>query len=284
MKFDEEIERLIDIAIQEDIESGDWTSQACIPSDAQCTGKVILKQAGVIAGLPFFERIFKKIDSRIDVTLFINEGSYQKSGTIVAKVEGPTQSIVTAERTALNLLQHASGVATKTAEYVRRISGYDCTILDTRRTLPGLRALEKYAIGAGGGVVHRHGLSDRLIIKINHLRYLGGNQKRPIKEAFRKVQEAHPELPIEIEIDDIDQLSEALDTEAYAIILRNMFPHEAERCVRKIRRTNKRVYIDCGGVITIDTIRTYAETGVDGISVGALTHRGGSLDIALRIS
>ena len=136
----------------------------------------------------------------------------------------------------------------------------------------------------GGGVVHRQALDDRLIIKINHLRFLGVEDKRPIREAYRRVREAHPDLPIDIEIDDIDQLAAALATDAHAIILRNMFPHDVEECVRRIRLTNKRVYVDCGSTITLDTIRSYADTGVDGISVGSLTHSSQALDIALRLS
>ena len=134
---DDQIELLLDTAIEEDIRSGDRTTIACIPEGSTCSGKIILKQAGVIAGLPYFKRIFEKVDPRIEVNFFVEEGSYQKSGAILGEIEGPTRSIISGERAALNLLQHASGIATQTAEFVRRIEGYDCTILDTRRTLPG---------------------------------------------------------------------------------------------------------------------------------------------------
>lgn len=282
--LDDEIEQLLTKTIEEDIRTGDRTTAACIPEDSVCNGMIILKQAGVVAGLPFFEDIFLKIDPRIKLHFQIPEGSFQKSGAIIGTIQGPTQSIITGERAALNLLQHTSGIATHTAEYVRRIDGYDCTIMDTRRTLPGLRALEKYAISKGGGTVHRHGLDDLLIIKINHLRFLGHERKRPIKEAFLKVRSVYPNAPIDVEIDDSDLLDQALETDAHAIILRNMFPHETKQCVRKIRQTNKRVYIDCGGTITLDTIRSYADTGVDGIFIGALTHSAQSLDIAIRLT
>lgn len=281
--IEDEIELLLNTAIDEDLANGDQTTQACIHEDSLCTAQIIIKQAGVVAGLPYIKRIFEKIDPRVEVTFLVPEGSYQKSGVILGLIEGPTRSIISGERTALNLLQHTSGIATHTAEYVRRIDGYDCAILDTRRTLPGLRHLEKYAISMGGGVVRRYGLSDRLIIKINHLRFLGHENKRAVKEAFKKVREAHPDLPIDIEIDDISQLGQALDTDAYAIVLRGMFPHEVEECVRKIRTTNKRVFVDCGGTITLDTIRKYADTGVDGISIGALSHASQSLDIVIRL-
>lgn len=282
--MEDQLELLLETCINEDLGNGDPTTQACIPEDSRCTGQIIIKQAGVIAGLPYFKRIFEKIDPQVVVTFFVPEGSYQKSGVVLGKIEGPTRSIISGERTALNLLQHASGIASHTAEYVRRIDGYDCAILDTRGTLPGMRHLEKYAIGVGGGVVRRNDLGERLIIKINHLRFLGSERKRPIREAFEKVQKAHPDLPIDIEIDDIAQLAEAMSTDAHAIVLRGMFPHDVEHCVRTIHPTNKRVFVDCGSTITLDTIRSYADTGVDGIAIGTLSHASQSLDIVIRLT
>ncbi len=279
-----EIDQLLNQTLAEDIQTGDLTTLACIPADARCVGQIIQKQAGVVAGLSFFRDLLTKFDQGIEVTFFVTEGSYQKSGTVLGKIEGPTQSILTVERAALNLLQHTSGVATLTAEYVRRIKGYDCTIIDSRKTLPGLRALEKYAVGAGGGMVHRQSLNDRLLIKVHHLRFFGSENKRPVKEVFQKVRDAHPDLPIDLEIDQVKLLSEALATDAHAIILRNMFPHDISQCVRKIRFTDKRVYVNCGSTITLDTIRSYADTGVDGIFIGSLIHSAPSLDIAIRLS
>lgn len=279
-----EVNELLTKAIEEDIRSGDQTTLACIPEDAICSGKIIFKQAGVVAGLSFFKELFQKFDPNIEIGFFVPEGSYQKSGTIIGTIKGPTRSILSCERAGLNLLQHMCGIATHTAEYVHKIRGYDCAILDTRRTLPGLRAIEKCAISAGGGVVHRYGLDDRLLIKIHHLRFMGLENKRPIKEAYNKVREKYPNSPIDLEIDEIKHLKDALETDAYAIILRDMFPHEIEECVRKIRLTNKRVYVNCGATITLDTLRNYADTGVDGIFIGSLTHSAQSLDIAIRLT
>lgn len=281
---EDEIEQLLTLAIEEDIGSGDRTTAACIPAESTCKGTITLKQAGIIAGLPFFQRIFHKIDPRVQLTFRTEEGSYQKSGTIIGTIEGPTQSIVSGLRTGLNLLQHVSGVATHTYEYVRKLEGYDCIIMDTRRTLPGLRALEKYAIARGGAVVHRQGLDDRLILKIDHLRFFGQTSEQPIKEAFQKLRSTYPTTLIDIEINDTDQLDQALETDAQGIILRNMFPHEIEECVTIIRKSQKNVYVNCGNIITLDTIRNFADTGVDGIFVGSLSHSANSLDIAIKLA
>ncbi|WP_059358758.1 carboxylating nicotinate-nucleotide diphosphorylase [Parachlamydia acanthamoebae] len=278
------IDLLLDTALKEDIRTGDITSEACIPEDAILTGRFIAKQAGILAGLPFLSLLFKKIDPRIEVQLLVSEGSYQKAGTVIAKAFGPARGIFSGERVALNLLQHASGVATLTNQYVRKVSGFDCSILDTRKTLPGLRALEKYAVTVGGGVNHRFGLDDRLIIKRNHLAFVGTTTPHPIREAVLRVKNHRPDLPIEIEIQDIDQLAEALDTEAETIMLCRMPPHEIKKCVHFIRKTGKKVFIESLGTITLETIQAYAETGVDGISLGSLTLSSHALDIAMRLA
>ncbi|WP_213158407.1 carboxylating nicotinate-nucleotide diphosphorylase [Parachlamydia sp. AcF125] len=278
------IDLLLDTALKEDIRTGDITSEACIPEDAILTGRFIVKQAGVLAGLPFLSLLFKKIDPNIQVQLLVPEGSYQKAGTFIAKVFGPARGIFSGERVALNLLQHASGIATLTNQYVRKVSGFDCSILDTRKTLPGLRALEKYAVTVGGGVNHRFGLDDRLIIKRNHLAFVGTSTPHPIQEAVRRVRNHCPDLPIEIEIHAIDQLAEALNTEAETIMLCRMPPHEIKKCVHFIRKTNKKVFIESLGTITLETIQAYAETGVDGISLGSLTLSSHALDIAMRLA
>lgn len=278
------IDHLLDIAIEEDIRTGDITSKACIPDGSMVSGRFILKQAGVLAGLPFLEPLFKKIDPLIEVQLFVPEGSYQKAGTLIAKVFGPAQGIFSGERVALNLLQHASGIATLTNQYVKKVSGFDCSILDTRKTLPGLRVLEKYAVKMGGGVNHRFGLDDRLIIKSNHLAFLRGTMPHPIKEAVSRVQAYRQNLPIEIEIQDIEQLREALSTEVETIMLCRMPPHEIKKCVPLIRKAGKKVFIESLGTITLETIQAYAETGVDGISLGSLTLSSHALDIGMRLA
>ena len=281
MDLDKEIERLIDNSIAEDIGSGDITTSACVPDHAVITGWFVLKQAGVLAGLPFLERLFKKIDPELSVQLLVEEGSFHKAGTILGKVTGHARGILTGERIALNMLQHASGVATVTAAFVRKLRGLNCVIMDTRKTLPGLRALEKYAVRVGGGINHRFGLDDRFIIKNNHLYFI--STSNPIKEAVRLVKAQQPNIPIEVEIHDLKQVDQALQTEAYAIMLSRMLPYEIGKAVKKIRKTDKKIYVESLGTITKETVRAYAETGVDGISIGSVTHSVPALDIVLRL-
>lgn len=283
MSINPEIEHLIDVSIAEDIRSGDITSQACIPDSAIASTKLVLKQAGVLAGLPFVQRLFKKIDPRIEVIVQVQEGAFHKAGTVIAQISGPARGILTGERIALNMLQHASGVATMTAAYVKKVAGYGCAILDTRKTLPGLRCLEKYAVRMGGGQNYRSGLDDRFIIKTNHLAFLRTRSDHPILEALQSVKLYRPGLPIEIEVDDTALIHEALQTDAIVIILCNMTPDEVAHCVQKIRKTDKKVYVESSGTITLDTIRCYAELGIDAISIGAMTHSVPALDIGMKV-
>lgn len=282
MELEKEIEKLIDQWIEEDIGSDDITTKACIPEDAIVLAKVVLKQAGTIAGLPFFSLIFRKLDPSIEIHLHVKEGSHQKAGTILATLKGSARAILTGHRTALNLVQHASGVATLTASYVKKVAGFGCAIMDTRKTLPGLRSLEKYAVRVAGGINHRFELDDHFVIKTHHLAILASRVAEPIAEAARKAKEMRPDLSLEIEIDNPDKLPEALKTEATVIILCNMTPDDVQHCVKKIRQTRKKVYVDSSGTITLDTIRAYAELGVDAISIGALTHSVQALDISLK--
>ena len=283
MDLEKEINQLIELAIQEDLRTGDITTQACIPSQAIASGRFLLKQAGVIAGLPFLKTLFKKINPAVEIEILVKEGSFQKAGTIIAKISGPAAAIITGERVALNFIQHASGVATITHAYVRRVAGFNCAILDTRRTMPGLRCLEKYAVKVGGGQNHRFGLDDRFIIKLNHLPFITPASQHPILQAVKNVRALSPHHPIEIEVEKIEHLDSALKTDAEAIILVNMVPKEITQSIKKIRKTGKKIYIQSGGTITLDTIRAYAELGPDGISIGALTHSIDALDISLRI-
>lgn len=283
MNLDQNIERLIDLAIAEDLGKGDVTSQACIPEDAKINVKVVLKQAGVLAALPYLSLLFHKIDPSIQVNLNVEEGSFHKAGTLIATIKGPARGILTGERTALNLIQHASGVATLTASYVKKTAGYGCAIMDTRKTLPGLRSLEKYAVRVGGGNNHRFSLDDRFIIKINHLAVIASHSKKnPIEEAVERAKNFNPHYSIEIEVDDLEFLNTALKTEAKVIILCNMTPDEVKDSIKKIRKTEKKIYIQSSS-ITLDTIRSYAELGVDAISIGTLTHSVPALDIAMKM-
>ena len=183
----------------------------------------------------------------------------------------------------MNLIQHASGVATITDAYVRKLKGLRCEILETRKTLPGLRALEKYAVRVGGGSNHRLSLDDRFTIKSNHLYFLVGRSPTPIKEAVKKAKAHRPDLAIEIEVSNPKNLHQVLETEAKAIMLSRMMPSEIKKCVNLIRMTDKKVYVESLGTITLDTVRAYAETGVDGISIVSVTHSVPALDIVMRL-
>ncbi len=283
MDIEKEIHRLIDIAIQEDIGNGDITAEACIPEEAQTRGQLTTKQSGTIAGLPYLPRIFQQLDPRIKVESLVAEGSYQKAGTAIATIEGPVRGILGAERTALNFIQHASGVASATAAYVRKVVGYDCEILDTRANYPGLRALEKYAIRVGGGTIHRYGLNDLFIIKRNYLAFLASKSDRPIFDAVSAARACRPGIAVEVEVCNLEELDAAVLTDVDAIILHNFAPEQARRCVKKIHATRKKAYIQSVSGISLETIREYAETGVDGISVHTLTHFAGALHISMRL-
>lgn len=283
MDINQEIGRLIDIAIREDIGQGDITSEACIPDSAHTYGVLVMRQSGMVAGLPYLESIFKKVDPRIAVEIHIAEGSSHKAGTLIATVEGPARGILSAERTVLNFIQHASGVATLTANYVRKVSGYDCIILDTRATLPGLRALEKYAIKVAGAAVHRYGLDDRFIIKKNYRAFLAVNHKHPIIDAVRAASAFRPDVAIEVEVARFEDLDEALQPEVSAVMLENMTAPQTKRCVKKIHAAGKKAYVQCSTGIALETVREYAETGVDGISIGNLAYSADNLHISMRL-
>ncbi|MCB1149130.1 MAG: carboxylating nicotinate-nucleotide diphosphorylase [Chlamydiia bacterium] len=283
MDFDQAIKRLIDTALQEDLgASGDITTLALLNESTVISGKLILREKGVLAGLPYLEYLFKKIDPKITVELRVDEGSYQTAGTVLAKITGPARAIIAGERTALNFLQHASGVATIYAQYVRKVRGLKCEILDTRKTLPGLRALEQYAIRVGGGVNHRLGLNHRFLIKRNHLAFFAMESSRPIQDAVKRVRAYLPEIPVEVEVGDFEQLKEALLTDCESLMLYNMSQEEISRALKMIRKTNKKAYFEGRSSVTLETIRMFAETGIDGIATSA-SYFAKPTDIRLRI-
>lgn len=283
LSIDPAIVQLIETAIQEDIGLGDLTSEALVPKEAMTTGRFVLKQAGVVAGLPLLEILFHKIDPLLQITLLVEEGSYQKAGTLIASVTGHAQGILSGERIALNLIQHTSGIASVTSQFVKKIKGLPCKILDTRKTLPGLRALEKYAVRVGGGTNHRFSLDERFIIKNNHLSFLVGKTSSPLQEAVKRARTHRPDLPIEIEITRTDQLPEVLETGIHAVMLTSISPQEVKRWIDPIRKKGKKVYIRSPGATLLETIRNYAETGIDGISIDSLTHSVPALDIVMRL-
>lgn len=280
---DQSVEKLIETAIDEDIHTGDITTNTLISPDAEMGTRVILKEAGVVAGLPYLPKVFSKLSPKVEVSFVVAEGSYQQAGTVIAAIQGPVNAILPGVQIAISLLSHASAVATTTREYVKEISGYPCQILDTRKTLPGLRAVEKYAVRVGGGFNHRFGLHDKIVIKTHHTKILKHQSAHPIHDAAKKIEEQHPGQPYQIEIEDLKYLDEALKTKAEAILLINMSTKEISKVISPIKKTGKKVYINNGGAITLDTVRAYAATGVDGICVDELTSTHG-LQMSLRLS
>lgn len=277
------IKALLDTAIAEDIGSGDITTNTLIPTDVEVGARIILKEAGVVAGLPCLPPLFSKLSPKVEVSFVVEEGSFQQAGTIIAALQGPGRAILSGVQTAITILSHASAVATMTQEYVKEIGGLKCQVLDTRKTLPGLRALEKYAVRVGGGFNHRFGLHDRIVVKTHHIKILKQHSSRPVYDAALTIEKEHPGQPYEIEIEDLKYLPEALETKASALLLINMTPKEISKVVPSIKKANKKVYINNGATITIDTVRAYASTGVDGICIDELTSTRG-LQMSLRLS
>jgi len=261
--------------LNEDVSTGDVTTLACVPETAVSKGFFIVKEPGVISGIGLLNRIFKLFDDAVLVTPLVIDGDFVNTGDIIAEISGPSRAILTGERTALNLLQHMSGIATKTAEAVREVEGTKTKILDTRKTTPGLRALDKYAVKCGGGTNHRFNLADGVLIKDNHIKAAGG-----ITNAVNSVKKDNPkELQIEVETETLEQVKEALTAGADIIMLDNMTPELMTEAVKLI---NGRALTEASGNMGERDLRTIAETGVDFISIGALTHSIKAMDISLK--
>lgn len=271
------LEDIVRTALNEDAPYGDITSEAIFDQDFTISGIFLAKDHGVIAGLPVLTTVFKLLDPRVDCTLFVTDGAAVASGTPLAKVEGPVKSILTGERVALNFLQRLSGIATYTSQLVKRITDYPAVIADTRKTTPGLRMLEKYAVRQGGGHNHRFNLSDAVLIKDNHIAACGS-----ITEAVRRCRKHIPHtMRIEVEVENEAQVREALSAEADIIMLDNMKPAEMKQMVQLIAH---RAIVEASGNINETTVVEVAATGVDIISVGSLTHSVKAMDISLDIN
>ncbi len=269
------LELLIQRAFLEDFVREDITSIACISESQLGVGKLVLKQDGVIAGLKFLPQIFQELDPNITSKLHVQEGVFCKKGTCLGAFKGSARALLSAERTALNLLQHLSGIATLTALCVERVKGTGCKILDTRKTLPGYRRLQKYAVQMGGGQNHRLHLADQILIKNNHLFFV------PLADSIQLAKKRYPGQRIEVEIGAFEDLEIALELGANAILLDNMSAAEVKRCVEFVDR---QTFLEASGGISLETLEEYAKTGVDAISIGALTHSAPALDIAFRIA
>ena len=274
--------RLLEWALEEDLGGrGDLTSQATIPADR--TGRAVLaaRTAGVVAGLPAVEMTFRRVDPDLSFTAHVVDGAAVEPGTRLATVSGRMRSILTAERTALNFVQRLSGVATATRRYVNAVAGLPARILDTRKTTPGWRLLEKYAVRCGGGHNHRMGLHDGVLIKDNHLAAVG-TQPEAVAEAVRRARAAHgTDVPLEVEVDDLVQLDIALAARPDMVLLDNMTPDQLREAVRRRDAAAPGALLEASGGVTLATVRALAETGVDRISVGALTHSAPALDVGL---
>ncbi len=270
---------LIDLALAEDIGSGDVTSLFFVPKERRACAFVAVRRDGVVSGVELAARVFSKVDLDLEVEVLIPDGSKVSQGAMLIRVEGSARSILTAERTALNFLQRLSGVATLTAHYVEQVKGTRAQILDTRKTTPGYRLLEKKAVADGGGTNHRMGLYDRAMVKDNHLVAEGGVEA--LQKAIERLKEEMPGVEVELEADNLDQVRAFLELDGVDyILLDNMTPGDLIEAVAA-RGDRSKPQLEASGGVTLETLREIAKTGVDFISVGALTHSAPSLDIGL---
>jgi nicotinate-nucleotide pyrophosphorylase (carboxylating) len=269
------VERVVHAALAEDIGAGDMTTGATVPEDAVGTAALLVKEPGVVCGLVVAETVFRGLDVETRFEAYCADGDLVETPAVVARVEGSQRAILTGERVALNFLGRLSGIATLTRRYVDAVEGTGVAVLDTRKTTPGLRALEKHAVASGGGTNHRFGLDDAVLVKDNHLRAAGS-----IAAAVELLRNA-TDLPVEVECDTLDQVSEALEAGVDAILLDNMTLDELRDAVA---RTKGRARLEASGGVSLENIRAIAETGVDEISVGALTHFARSLDVSLELT
>ena len=277
--MDKLIDDLIKLAFAEDIGDGDHTTLCCIPATEMGKSQLIIKEDGVLAGVEMARRVFKAFDPELKMTVFIEDGAEVKKGDIAFVVEGKVQSLLQTERLMLNIMQRMSGIATTTRKYVKQLEGTKTHVLDTRKTTPGMRMIEKEAVRIGGGMNHRIGLFDMILLKDNHVDFAGGISKA-INRAHAYLKEKGKNLKIEIEVRNFDELEEALQTGGVDRIMLDNFTPENTR--EAVRRVAGRVELESSGGITFDTLRDYAECGVDYISVGALTHSVKSLDMSFK--
>ncbi|MCL0095637.1 carboxylating nicotinate-nucleotide diphosphorylase [Dehalococcoidia bacterium] len=279
--MESQIRAIVDHAIKEDLGQGDVTTDALIPPALEVRASILVKASGVLAGIEVAEIVFQQVDPSLIFERVVQDGTGMQAGSIVGVVTGKAAGILKAERVALNFLQHLSGIATETAKYVAAVAGTRARILDTRKTTPGLRLLEKYAVRTGGGQNHRQNLGDGVLIKDNHLAALragGVGLGEGVKRARANVP---PHLKIEVEVDTVEQAQIALDAGADILLLDNMRTTDMRRVVELVEG---RALTEASGGITLDNVRAVAETGVDFISIGALTHSVKALDISLEFN
>ena len=273
----DQIQMLLEIALQEDIGTGDITTEALWGGEAvEKTGVILAKQDLIVAGMEIARRVFLTVDHHLQWQRYFEDGAAVKKGQKVAEVAGRFDSILKGERVALNFLQHLSGIATLTSQFVEKVNRYPVQILDTRKTTPGMRALEKHAVRAGGGKNHRLGLYDRFLIKDNHLKGIS------IREAIKRARSRNlNKVPIEIEIQSVNQLEEAITAGADVLLLDNFSPKELKKAVNQVKGRAK---LEASGGITLENVVDFAKTGVDFLSIGALTHSAPAADVSLEIA
>jgi nicotinate-nucleotide pyrophosphorylase (carboxylating) len=271
------MDAIIELALSEDIGAGDLTAGTVIPDTARATGQMLLKSTGVISGLTVVERVFARVDTKIRWQALVEDGVPLEAGTVIGEIAGPARSVLTAERTALNFVQRLSGVATLTRTFVDAIAGTGARIIDTRKTTPGMRVLDKQAVRHGGGFNHRIGLFDGVMIKDNHIAALGGDDA--ICEAVDRARSQIPHtVKIEVEVANLEQLRHALASGAEIIMLDNM---SVEMMREAVAITAGKAILEASGGVSLASVRAIAESGVDVISVGALTHSAPALDISV---
>lgn len=275
------VDELIDLAFAEDIGDGDATTLSTIPADAMGKQRLIVKEEGILAGVEMARRVFEKFDPTMKMEVFINDGAHVKPGDVAFVVTGPVRSLLQTERTMLNIMQRMSGIATTTARYQARLDGTGARVLDTRKTTPGMRIMEKEAVAIGGGTNHRIGLFDMILIKDNHVDFAGGIDKA-VSAAKQWCRDNGKDLKIELEVRNLDEIDQALAAGVDRIMLDNFTPERTREAVDHIRAKNPSVEIESSGGITLDTLRAYGEAGVDFISVGALTHSVKGLDMSFK--
>lgn len=265
-------------ALAEDVGSGDVTTLATVPEDMMATASMAAREPLVICGLPLAEAVFQEVSKKIEIQRQAEDGQLAHRRQTLLRLRGPAGAMLTAERVALNFVQRLSGIATSTARFVDAVAGTKARILDTRKTTPGLRQLEKYAVACGGGTNHRAGLFDRVLIKDNHLAALRQEPPNAVEAAVRRAREKYPNLEVEVEADTLEQVEQALLAKADVILLDNMSNEDLRAAVWLV---NGRAKTEASGGVSLASIRAIAETGVDFISVGALTHSARAMDIAL---
>jgi nicotinate-nucleotide pyrophosphorylase (carboxylating) len=271
-----EVERVVAIALAEDVGSGDVTTEALVPPDSRCRAQLLLEEPGVVCGVPVVVAVFRALDAGVTVTPLLAEGAAVSAPpAVLAEVEGRARAILTGERVALNLLGRLCGIASLTRRFVELVEGTGTTVLDTRKTTPGLRALERYAVRCGGGRNHRSGLYDAILVKENHLRIAGG-----ITAAASALDGHAGGLSVEVEAETLEQVQEALDSGIGRILLDNMSPEQVGAAVSLVAG---RAELEASGGVSLATVRSYADTGVDFVSVGALTHAARSLRVSLEV-